>query len=46
LPLKAVYTAERSWKNSPDCSGYAIVQRGHFEAKAIAFERKAGVWFV
>jgi len=33
-------------KNSPDCSGYAIVPRGHFEARAIAFERKAGRPFV
>jgi len=36
----------RNWNFSPDCSGYAIVPRGHFEALAIAFERKAGSCFI
>lgn len=32
--------AERTWKNSPDCIGYAVEQSG------TAFERKAGPKFI
>ena len=41
VDIVLLFTKNRSLKISPDCSGYAILQR-RFWSIAIAFERKAG----